>query len=122
MAQVTVTIANHIYRVACGEGEEAHLRDLARQIDERIEKLKNDFGEIGDQRLTIMAALTVADELAETRRRIAELEAEIVNLTAQESHLANTHDDWSDKLADTLGEAATRIERIAQNLNAAGRG
>jgi cell division protein ZapA len=122
MAQVTVTIANHIYRVACGEGEEAHLRDLARQIDERIEKLKNDFGEIGDQRLTIMAALTVADELAETRRRIAELEVEIVNLTAQETHLANTHDDWSDTLADTLGETATRIERIAQNLNAAGRG
>ena len=65
MAQVSVTIAAHVYRVACGEGEEAHLQGLARQIDERIERLKREFGEIGDQRLTIMAAITIADELAE---------------------------------------------------------
>jgi len=122
MAQVTVTIANHVYRVACGDGEEAHLRGLARQIDQRIEKLKKDFGEIGDQRLTIMAAITVADELAEARRRIAELEVEIVNLNSKETNLASEHDEWADKLADTLGEAAARIERIAQNLNGVSRG
>ncbi|MGP8231166.1 MAG: cell division protein ZapA [Methylovirgula sp.] len=122
MAQVTVTIANHVYRVACGDGEEAHLQGLARQIDQRIEKLKKDFGEIGDQRLTIMAAITVADELAEARRRNAELEVEIINLNSKETNLASQHDEWADKLADTLGEAAVRIERIAQNLNGASRG
>ncbi len=122
MAQVTVTIAQHVYRVACGEGEEAHLQGLARQIDQRIEKLKSDFGEIGDQRLTIMAAITVADELAETKRKIAELEAEIVNLTADQNDLASEQEAWADRLADSIGETTTRIERVTRNLSAISRG
>ncbi|MEW6438976.1 MAG: cell division protein ZapA [Pseudomonadota bacterium] len=121
MAQVTVTIAKHVYRVACGEGEEAHLQGLARQVDQRIEKLKKDFGEIGDQRLTIMAAITIADELAEAKRRIAELEVEIVNLNSKETDLASERDEWAERLAETIGETATRIERVTQNLNGFGR-
>jgi cell division protein ZapA len=117
VAQVTVSIANHVYRVACGEGEEVHLQGLARQIDQRIEKLKKDFGEIGDQRLTIMAAITIADELVEAKRRITELEVEILNLNLRETSSASERDALVDKLADTLGETAARIERVTQNLN-----
>jgi cell division protein ZapA len=117
MAQVTVTIAKHVYRVACGEGEEAHLQGLARQIDQRIEKLKKDFGEIGDQRLTIMAAITIADELVEAKRRITELDVEILNLTSKDTDRASEHDEWADRLADSIGETAARVERVAQNLN-----
>jgi cell division protein ZapA len=117
VAQVTVSIANHVYRVACGEGEEAHLQGLARQIDQRIEKLKKDFGEIGDQRLTIMAAITIADELVEAKRRITELEVEVLNLNSRETSSASERDALVDRLADTLGETAARIERVTQNLN-----
>jgi cell division protein ZapA len=122
MAQVTVTIAGHVYRVACGEGEEAHLQGLARQIDERLESLKRNFGEIGDQRLTIMAAITIADELAEANRRIAQLEVEIVNLKSDKTTLESEQDEWADRLAESLGETAQRIERAAQNLNGISRG
>jgi cell division protein ZapA len=122
MAQVTVTIAGHVYRVACGEGEEAHLQGLARQIDERLESLKRNFGEIGDQRLTIMAAITIADELAEANRRIAQLEVEIVNLKSDKTTLESEQDEWADRLAESLGETAQRIERTAQNLNGISRG
>jgi cell division protein ZapA len=117
MAQVTVTIAKHVYRVACGEGEEAHLQGLARQIDQRIEKLKKDFGEIGDQRLTIMAAITIADELVEAKRRITELDVEILNLTSKDTDQASERDEWADRLADSIGETAARVERVTQNLN-----
>ncbi len=122
MAQVTVNIAGHVYRVACGEGEEAHLQSLARQIDERIETLKSNFGEIGDQRLTIMAAITFADELAEANRRIAEREVEIVNLRSDKTVLESEQDEWADRLADSIGETAARIERLARNLNGVSRG
>ncbi len=121
MGQVTVTIAGRIYRMACGEGEEAHLQGLARQVDERMESLKKSFGEIGDQRLTIMAAITVADQLAEANRRIAELEVELLNLKSDANHLVSDHDEWSDRLADSLDDAALRIERVAHDLNGAGR-
>jgi cell division protein ZapA len=122
MAQVTVTIAGHVYRVACGEGEEAHLHGLARQIDERLESLKRNFGEIGDQRLTIMAAITIADELAEANRRVAQLEVEIVNLKSDKTTLESEQDQWADRLAESIGETAARIERAAQNLNGISRG
>jgi cell division protein ZapA len=121
MAQVTVTIAGRVYRMACEDGEEAHLQGLGRMIDERIEALKQGFGEIGDQRITIMAAITVADELAEARRRIAELEVELVNLRAETSDVETIQDEWADRLADSLSEAALRIERVAQGLNGNGR-
>jgi cell division protein ZapA len=121
MGQVTVTIAGRIYRMACGEGEEAHLQGLARQIDERMESLKKSFGEIGDQRLTIMAAIMFADQLAEANRRIAELEVEVLNLKSNTNHLVSGHDEWSDRLADSLDDAALRIERVAHDLNGVGR-
>jgi len=121
MGQVTVTIAGKIYRMACGEGEEAHLQGLARQIDDRMETLRKNFGEIGDQRLTIMAAIMVADQLAEANRRIAHLEVELLNIKSDASHLQSDHDEWAERLAESLDDAAVRIERVAHDLTASAR-
>ena len=121
MMQVSVTIAGHVYRMACTEGEEEHLQELARQFDDRIEMLRQNFGEIGDQRLTIMAAITVADELAEARLQITALKAEITDLKSDSTHQSSTQDEWADRLANSLNETATRIERVAFDLNNSGR-
>ncbi len=117
MTQVTVTIAGHTYRMACNDGEEAHLQGLAQSIDEKIERLKETFGEIGDQRITIMAAITVADELSEAKAKIARLEAELHALKADASDVRSSRDAWGDQIADSLIDAATRIEAVAQHLN-----
>src|SRR5690348_9468646 len=65
MAHVNVSIAGRTYRMACGDGEEQHLVDLAARLDRKIDELRGSFGEIGDNRITVMAALTIADQLAE---------------------------------------------------------
>ncbi len=122
MTQVTVTIAGHTYRMACNEGEEAHLQRLAQSVDEKIERLKETFGEIGDQRITIMAAITVADELSEAKNQIARLEAELMNLKAGASDIMNAREAWADTVADSLVDAAVRIEHVAQGLNGAPQG
>ena len=67
MSQVSVTIDGRKYRLACNEGEEARLESLAGLIDDKIGEMRTSFGEIGDQRLVIMAALTIADNLTEAR-------------------------------------------------------
>jgi cell division protein ZapA len=67
MAQVSVSIGGKPYRLACNPGEEPHLESLARLVDAKIEEMRAAFGEIGDPRLVIMAALKLADELFETR-------------------------------------------------------
>ena len=63
MAHVTVTINGRQYRMACEDGQESHLERLAADLDRHIEHLRGNFGEIGDNRLLVMAALTVSDEL-----------------------------------------------------------
>mgnify|MGYP003337750859 CR=1 FL=1 len=80
MPQVTVTIAGKTYRMACGEGEERHLEGLAASFDARIGDMRKAFGEIGDMRLHVMAALTLADELAESKRRMEAMERETASL------------------------------------------
>jgi len=64
MASVNATIAGRQFRLACEDGQEDHLQALAKDMDERIAQLRGKFGEIGDTRLTVMAALMVEDQLA----------------------------------------------------------
>ncbi len=121
MAQVPITIAGRVYRVACDEGEEDHLVELAKLVDAKIATMRQQFGEMGDQRLTVMAAVTIADELFESRRRVGELEAELSGAKGDVSNALRGRDEWLDRVADSLGEAAARIELAAQDLNGAGR-
>jgi cell division protein ZapA len=121
MATIAVTIAGRVYRMACGEGEEAHLQSLARHVDATLAQLRKGFGEIGDQRLVMMTAITVADELSEAKVRIATLEAELGGLRTTRSEGEALRDALADDIAASLGEAAERIERIAHELNGAGR-
>ena len=65
MSQVTVTIDGKAYRMACEEGQEAHLTELASQFDRYVGHLKGQFGEIGDLRITVMAGIMVMDEMAD---------------------------------------------------------
>src|SRR5271156_6910963 len=88
MAQVSVSINGRQFRMACEDGQEAHLMSLARELDGRIEGLRAKFGEIGDTRLTVMAALTIADELGEMGTRVNRLEEEL--MAVQEAHVATT--------------------------------
>jgi cell division protein ZapA len=121
MAQLAVTIAGKVYRVACDEGEEARLGDLAQLVDAKISGLRARFGEIGDQRLIIMAAITLADDWSEANERVRALEADLARLKAASAPNPPGRDEWSERIAVSLGEAAGRIERVAQELNESSR-
>ena len=121
MAHVQVTIAGRSYRMACGDGEEDHLSALAASFDAKIGEMRSSFGEIGDMRLHVMAALMVADELAETRRRIEALEGEISAVKAVMAADAERTDKAERVLADTLGQTAERVERLTRGLGILGR-
>jgi cell division protein ZapA len=113
MSQVTVTINGRQFRMACEDGQESHLQRLAADFDQRIEKLRSNFGEIGDTRLTVMAALTVADELAELRR----IEPELAALQEARVISANHAKATQAAIAAALNSAAERIETITRRLN-----
>jgi cell division protein ZapA len=118
MPQVNVTISGRTYRMACGEGEEGHLEDLAAALDAKIAEMREAFGEIGDMRLHVMAAITLADELAEVRRRVASLEEEVKRLSAEVSAADSRSSDLESHAAETVVRTAERIERLARGIGA----
>ncbi len=67
MAQVTVTINGRSYPVACNDGEEQRIEELARYVDAKVKTFARELGQIGESRLLVMAALVLADELADAR-------------------------------------------------------
>jgi cell division protein ZapA len=117
MSQVSVTINGRQFRMACEDGQEGHLMDLARDIDERIEGLRKKFGEIGDTRLTVMAALTLADALSETDGRIKKLEEEVAALQAVQADFTEHNRNTQVAVAAALSAAAERIEILTKKLN-----
>ena len=119
MAQISVTINGRQVRMGCEDGEEAHLADLARDLDGRIAKLRAKFGEIGDARLTVMAALTLSDELSEMSERIKKLEADLA--VAHDANLAaaDRNKVAQATAAAALARAAERIESVTKKLNQA---
>jgi cell division protein ZapA len=117
MPQVTVTINGRQFRMACEDGQEGHLLDLARDLDTRIEGLRAKFGEIGDTWLTVMAALTVADLLTESAARIRQLEDRLAALEKAGSEAAGVDSTAQAAIAAALNAAANRVESITKKLN-----
>jgi cell division protein ZapA len=117
MAHVSVTINGRQYRMACEDGQENHLIWLSGDLDRRIGQLRAQFGEIGDMRLTMMAALTVADELVEAGKRLRRLEEEMAAL--QDARAVGTERAQATQaaVAAALNSAAERIERVIRGLN-----
>lgn len=116
MPQVNVTISGKAYRMACGEGEEAHLEALAASYDAKIGEMRQAFGEIGDMRLHVMAALMVADEVSELQKKIARLETELAATRGDAGAADQRIDELESRAADALHTAAERIEAIAKSL------
>ena len=116
MAQVSVTNSGKTYRMACDDGQEEHLGELAERLDETIDRLRTEFGEIGDQRLTVMAAITMADQQSEAERRIASLEEQIVAMGEEQVAAVESRDAEETVIARSVDTVAERIEALAGRL------
>ncbi len=117
MSHINVTINGRQYRMACEEGQEVRLLKLAEDLESRVEELRGKFGEIGDARLTVMAALTVCDELLDANARIRALEEEVELSRHQRIATTDRAKVTQAAVVNALNSAAERIEKTAQVLN-----
>jgi cell division protein ZapA len=74
MGHASVTLNGRVYNLSCGEGEEARLHELVAVVRTKLDGLVAEYGKAGEDRLLLMSALLIADELLDARARIAVLE------------------------------------------------
>jgi cell division protein ZapA len=120
MPEVNVEIDGKKFRMACEAGQEAHLMELAERFNRTVIGLKGSFGEIGDNRLVVMAGIAVLDELAAAEDRIEALKQDIADLTTAGREVTLEADELEQKFARRLNEAARKIEAIAQAIDETG--
>lgn len=117
MAAVVVSIAGRTYRMSCDDGEEQRIEELAQFVESKIQSMRESFGEIGEQRIIVMAALTIADEAKEARAKATSKDAEIAALRAELEAARKANDSLSARAAQALADATRRIVKLNGELS-----
>src|SRR3989337_3908835 len=116
MGQVSVTLNGRTYRVECGEGEETHLIALAEYLGSHVDTMKRKFGQVGDDRLILMASLLVTDELWELRRQMQELETSLAEARRDRSVADESAKSTHADLAQRVSALAERLEMLNERF------
>lgn len=118
MPQAMVTIGGRSYRLTCNPGEEPHLEGLAKFVDGKIDEMRTSFGEIGDQRIVVMAALAIADELSEAKRKLEGQAGEAGKVLDAEKLARAEAEERVAALVKLIDEMSSRVESMTESLNA----
>jgi cell division protein ZapA len=110
MAQVTVRVGGYSHPVACQDGQERHLTNMAAEVDRRIGALKAMGMQFGETRMLLLAALQLADETADLQAEVAALKAGGAVAAAPAPAVPDP------AVAERLNELAQAIETIAEGL------
>jgi cell division protein ZapA len=116
MGQVSVTLNGRTYRLECSEGEEAHLIELAEYLGSHVDTMRQKFGQVGDDRLILMASLVVADELWELRREIEEMKNALAVAQRDKSAATETAKTAQADFDARVSAAADRLELLNAQL------
>ena len=118
MAQLTVKINGYAYTLACENGQEAHLQDMVREVEQRIEHMKSQGGGSGEGRMLVLAALLMADELHDQAIEMANLRTKLENQAAATPGSALNRTGVIEPRPDTkrLSRLARRAEDIAASI------
>jgi cell division protein ZapA len=116
MATVVVAIAGRTYRMSCNDGEEAQLERLAGVVEKKILEMKESFGEIGEQRIVVMAALALADETYDAREKAATAVGELDALRAERDAAREALAALEARAAAALEDAARRVRLASEAL------
>lgn len=122
MSSVNITINGKQYRVACEPGQEQRLTALAQDFDSRISSMRSRFGEVGDARLTVMAAMMIGDELIDANEKIAKLQADLASLNDARVAATDRANRTENAVVSALNAASDRIERMTRALSRPGGG
>jgi cell division protein ZapA len=116
MPLVNIMVNSRAYTIACDEGEEDHLRELAAIVDAKVREVLGSVGQVADSRLILMAALLIADEHHAATADLDTAGREAGDLAGAQQSLHMRLAETESAAADALEAAAARIEDIAARL------
>jgi cell division protein ZapA len=116
MPLVNIMVNSRAYTVACDDGEEEHLKDLARRVDAKVRELLSSIGQVGEQKLLLMAALLLADEHHDVAHRLDLRTKEVDDLAGSHSAISEKLDQSEAFAAERLEAAAKKLEDVAAGL------
>ncbi|MDC1378625.1 cell division protein ZapA [Pelagibacteraceae bacterium] len=104
MANVNIKFNGKEFLLSCDDGQEEHLEELLTHINEKFNNLKNDLGNIGENKLLLITSVQIMDEYFETKKKVEQKKTELQNLSNKFRELKSLVYDYRDKKEEEMKE------------------
>ena len=113
MANVSIKFNNKEFLLSCEDGQEEHLEELLIHINQKFNNLKNDLGNLGENKLLLITAVKIMDEYYETKKNVDQKKNELRDLSNKFKELKSLIYDYRDKKEEEIQE----LKNIHQKFN-----
>ena len=104
MANVNIKFNGKEFLLSCDDGQEEHLEELLTHINEKFNNLKNDLGNIGENKLLLITSVQIMDEYFETKKKVEQKKTELQNLSNKFRELKSLVYDYRDRKEEEMKE------------------
>ena len=117
MANVSIKFNNKEFLLACEDGQEEHLEELLIQINKKFNNLKNDLGNLGENKLLLITAVKLMDEYYETKKKVDQKKEELNNLSNKFKELKSLIYDYRDRKESEIEKLNLDHENLKQEID-----
>ena len=116
MANVNIKFNGKEFLLSCDDGQEEHLEELLTHINEKFSNLKNDLGNIGENKLLLITSVQIMDEYFETKKKVEQKKTELQNLSNRFRELKSLVYDYRDKKEEEMKQLSQNHEDIKKEI------
>ena len=116
MANVSIKFNDKDFLLSCDDGQEEHLEELLTHINKKFDDLKNDLGNIGENKLLLITAVKIMDEYFETKKKVDEKKTEFQNLSDKFIELKSLVYDYKDKKEEEMNRLSQDHENFKKQI------
>ena len=116
MANVNIKFNGKDFLLSCDDGQEEHLEELLIHINEKFNKLKNDLGNIGENKLLLITSVQIMDEYFETKKKVDQKKTELKNLSDKFRELRSLVYDYKDKKEEEMKKLSQDHEDFKKEI------
>ena len=117
MANVSIKFNNKEFLLACEDGQEEHLEELLIQINKKFNNLKNDLGNLGENKLLLITAVKIMDEYYETKKKVDQKKEELNDLSKKFKELKSLVNDYRDTKESEIEKLNLDYENLKQEID-----